>query len=88
MSVEIVGFSEYGEEAVLRLANDIELRTNAGVEGDKVFQCDYVRVVYNGREFGYWDHAEWGREPKIVMGAIMGALSGIQVLPIDGRETR
>jgi hypothetical protein len=72
---------EHGEEAGLIVSpSGCQLRTNAGRAGEKLYQCDYVRVVSPaGREVGYWDHEEWRDDPAVVMGAIMGALSGVEI---------
>lgn len=41
-------------------------------------ECDYVRIVdtADGAEIGYWDNNEWARDPRDVMGAIIGQLKG------------
>jgi hypothetical protein len=80
----IIEDDEYGEEAVLTFHTGITLRTNAGPVGCPTFGGDYIRVVApDGGEIGYWDKAEWAREPINVMGAIFGACAGSVIEPID-----
>lgn len=51
-------------------------------------ECNYVRVVREGREVAYWNSDEWSESPEQaedVMGAIMGAIksvmSGVDMAP-------
>lgn len=77
---------DYPEEAVLRIetfTGPVEIRTDAGEVGDKVFGCEYVRITDNGEEVGYWDHREFEDDPKNVLGAIFGTLAGIRVAEGD-----
>jgi hypothetical protein len=54
-------------ETVLVLDNGVEIRS-----GSETRQAgDYVAVVKDGVELGYWDNAEWEDEPVTVMGAIL-----------------
>ena len=39
-------------------------------------ECDYIRVVDNGLEIGYWSSDEFAEAPVEVLGAMMGALKG------------
>lgn len=61
----------YGREGELKAAhNGFALRFPLDSEG-----CEYVRTVDPfGREIAYWDHEEWQRDPRIVMGAILGSV--------------
>lgn len=63
--------SDYGPECVIPLANGRTMNTPA-----YPLDCEYVRIVQDGREVAYWDQAEWASDPAIVMGAIMGAANG------------
>lgn len=63
--------TEYGEEAVIALANGREIRCPAHPE-----PCSYVRVMQAGCELGYWVETEWASTPDEVMGAILGLASG------------
>jgi hypothetical protein len=58
-------------EAVIALPNGQELRCPAFPA-----PCEYVRITANGEELLYWDCAEWGLDPRGVMGAIFGAAVG------------
>ena len=61
-------------ETVLVLDNGVEIRSSS-----KTHQAgDYVAVVKDGVELGYWDSQEWADEPIEVMGAILrcAALAG------------
>lgn len=75
--------AEYGAEVALGVeGSGCEIRTPAGESC--LFAAEYVRIVAaDGREVGYWDSAEWASDPIAVMGAILGAASGIEVSPID-----
>jgi hypothetical protein len=54
-------------ETVLVLDNGVEIRS-----GSETHACgDYVAVVKDGVELGYWDKEEWREEPVTVMGAIL-----------------
>jgi hypothetical protein len=70
-------------ETVIALPNGQELRCPAYPAA-----CDYVRITANGEELLYWDCAEWGLDPRGVMGAIFGAaISGAQHLAnLDNAE--
>ena len=47
--------------------------------------CDYVRIVHDdGCEKVYWDKDEWQEEPAFVMGAICGAMQGMNTFNVDG----
>lgn len=73
---------DFPEEAVLRIetfTGPVEIRTDAGEVGDKVFGCEYVRITDNGEEVGYWDHREFEDDPQNVLGAILATLSGIRL---------
>lgn len=88
-AARVVPSAEYGEELALRVEETgCEIRSDSGGEAC-LFGGEYVRIVApDGREIGYWDHAEWAREPKQVMGAILAAASGREVLPFDSEEER
>ena len=58
---------EYGDEAVITLANGRDIRCPAWPE-----PCSYVRVTQAGCELGYWVDAEWAQAPAEVMGAVLG----------------
>lgn len=59
---------DYGPECVITIRNGYELRCPS--EGD----CDYVRIVKDEEEYAYWDSLEFHEDPKITLGALMGAL--------------
>ena len=41
--------------------------------------CFYVRLTdSDGNELVYWHYNEWQEDPKLVMGAIMGALCQLE----------
>ena len=62
---------EYGLECRMVTHTGFELRYAAYGEF-----CEYVRVCDPlGREVMYWHYDEWGEDPKLVMGAILGALT-------------
>lgn len=84
-AARLVDDPEYGEEYALTVTESgCEVRTDAGPVGSPMFGCDYVRVVApDGREIGYWHSDEWRDDPLVVMGAILGAASGVVVEPID-----
>lgn len=63
--------TEYGAETVIPLENGRQMRCPAHPE-----ECDYVRITQGGYELAYWTSEEWGEDPKVVMGAIMGAARG------------
>lgn len=61
----------YGDEFVLRLENGREIRTDT--YDDHPDGASYVRVLDSaGGEAGYWTSDEWGDDPQLVMGAILG----------------
>ena len=62
------------KETVLVLDNGVEIRSGSGTR----FAGDYVSVVKDDVEIGYWDKQEWEDEPVTVMGAILrcAALAG------------
>jgi hypothetical protein len=64
----IVSDSDYGDECVMRVEHGAEVRFPP-----YPIPCDYVRVVKNGNEIGYWNSQELGDAPAEVMGAILGA---------------
>lgn len=67
-------------EVVVQLASGWSLRSG----GEDYTSGDYVRLVTpEGTEHAYWDHAEWAREPQLVMGAIINSAAGLNVVLID-----
>ena len=43
--------------------------------------CLYIRLVdEDGQEHAYWDHTEFGDDPLVVLGALMGAAKGMEGL--------
>jgi len=72
--------SGYGPECALIAHTGFELRYSANVDED----LTYVRVCDPlGREVGYWVDDEWKEDPRIVMGAILGALTRGQAVSIE-----
>lgn len=63
--------NDYGAECIVPLANGRAIHTPAFPE-----ECDYVRIVENGKELAYWTSTEWAEDPECVMGAIIGCAHG------------
>lgn len=64
--------NEYGDECCVQIVGSArEIRTPAHPE-----DCNYVRIVLDGLELGYWTCDEWRDAPAEVMGAIIGAAGG------------
>jgi hypothetical protein len=64
--------TDYGVECALIAHTGFELRYSADEHED----VTYVRVCDPlGREVAYWSDDEWKEDPRLVMGAILGALT-------------
>lgn len=76
--------NDYGSECALIAHTGFELRYSSNVEED----LTYVRVCDPlGREVAYWVDDEWKEDPRVVMGAILGALTrGNAVILDNGRH--
>ena len=81
---------EYGAECVIPLGNGNTIRTDS--YQDNPAGSSYVRVCGpDGREIAYWSYPEWAEDPRLVMGAILGAAASAQVCMPDqppGEATR
>ncbi len=63
------GMGMDNDEGVIKLAHGGSIRCPAHPA-----DCTYVRIVdAEGNEVLYWDWHEWRDDPRVVMGAIMGA---------------
>lgn len=63
---------DYGDECVIELASGGTIRTDSAEASPD--GSSYVRVCRpDGSEAGYWTCDEWREDPKLVMGAILGA---------------
>lgn len=83
----IEGYADcrYGRECAVVAHTGFELRY-ADTEED----LEYVRICDPlGREIAYWHYDEWKDDPQVVMGAIMGALTRGQAIPVeDGKALK
>jgi hypothetical protein len=82
--IEGNGGTDYGVECALIAHTGFELRYSADADED----LTYVRVCDPvGREVAYWSDDEWREDPRLLMGAILGALTrGKAVVIKNGRH--
>lgn len=68
---------DYPSECIVPLANGRALHCPAYPQ-----ECDYLRIVHDGCELGFWTSSEWDEAPTEVIGAVIGLAHG------EGREAQ
>lgn len=64
-----LGPDAYGEECILSIrGTGRQIHTPAHPH-----ECSYARVTVDGMEFAYWASDEFGEDPSLVLGALIGA---------------